>query len=131
MSSISSLWSQIGGSNYTIANAMMDSKAVECFKSGIGACSIQFGPFSETGMAKKHTESLSLLGMHPNRPIEIMRMILNSQPPLSVIAEVDKHVIMHIMSAKGPWKLMDVQANGSENITRVAPFKLQGIDNNA
>ena len=121
MSSISSLWSQIGGSNYAIANSMMDSKAIECFKSGTRACSIQFGPFSETGMAKEYTKSLSLIGMHPNRPVEIMSMILNSQPPLSLIAKLDKHLMIHIMSAKGAWNLMDALvghavASGNDHI---------------
>ena len=38
---------------------------------GTHALAIQYGPFAEVGMAAKHVDALSSVGMHPLRPQEV------------------------------------------------------------
>lgn len=70
-SSTSSVWSQSGSSHYASANAVLDTAATSRQYVGKPGLAVQYGPFSETGMASKHVAALISVGLHPLKPREV------------------------------------------------------------
>lgn len=70
-SSTSSVWSQSGSSHYAAANAVLDTAATSMQYIGKSGLAVQYGPFSETGMASKHVAALIRVGLLPLKPREV------------------------------------------------------------
>lgn len=70
-SSTSSVWSQPGSSHYSAANTYLDNTAQNMQNFGSHALAVQYGPFAQVGMACKHVDALSNIGMQSLRPQEV------------------------------------------------------------
>ena len=83
-SSGASLMGGAGQANYTAANAFMDSFAYYRKRQGLPALSINWGPWSEGGMATEQQAKMNLIGegtIAPQEGIEILAHLLLDAPP--------------------------------------------------
>ena len=79
-SSISALLGSSGQANYASANSSLDFIARTCRRIGVDNCSIQFGPWSESGMATRHAqtlqrlESMGIFGLGPDQSMYLLHV---------------------------------------------------------
>lgn len=77
-SSISALLGSSGQANYASANSSLDFIARARRRIGVDNCSIQFGPWSESGMATRHAqtlqrlESMGIFGLGPDQSMYLL-----------------------------------------------------------
>jgi acyl transferase domain-containing protein/acyl carrier protein len=95
-SSVASLLGTRGQCNYAAANAFLDSLALYRHSLGLSGLAINWGPWSETGMASRATmkeqEQLQTLGwtyIDPNRGMEIFETIMQEPVASCVVAPLD------------------------------------------
>ena len=67
----------IGAGHYAAANAALDGLASQRQSQGLPATALQYGPFSETGMAAAHVNQLASLGLHGLKPSQVTLHCLN------------------------------------------------------
>eukprot|EP00889_Picochlorum_renovo_P005164 jgi/Picre1/32194/NNA_007540.t1 len=76
LSSISSIWSQIGGAYYSCANSMLDHLSRIRYDFGLKSYSLRLGPFLSEGLAKEYANHFATMGISPFAPMEIWRLYL-------------------------------------------------------
>lgn len=68
LSSTCGIWSQQGASHYAAANSSLDGLAIARQAAGLSCCSLQLGPFADTGMAANHTVEFEKMGLRSLKP---------------------------------------------------------------
>lgn len=104
LSSVASLWSQIGGTYYTAANAILDSRSVERHRRGEEALSLQLGPFYGQGLAKEHEEKFRIIGIHPFAIMKICDLYMTATMPITSCVQIEIEQLVRAFSLRGPWK---------------------------
>lgn len=61
----------VGAGHYAAANAVLDGMAAVTQAAGEPCSALQFGPFSETGMAAQHSQQLAALGLPGLSPDQV------------------------------------------------------------
>lgn len=92
-SSLAALWGSPGQGNYAAANAYLDCFAARCRAEGLNFISINWGPWSQVGMAARMTQaeqeriaSLGLESLTPDRGLRAMgRLFHQERPSVAVI----------------------------------------------
>lgn len=107
LSSISSLWSQLGGAFYSYANMVLDSHAMSRYKQGLPAYSLQMGPFSHSGLASDFEDRFNQMGILPFAMFDAIRIFLSASGPLSVHLNFDAGRVFSAFTLKGDWKYLN------------------------
>lgn len=107
LSSISSIWSQIGGAYYSCANSMLDHLSRIRYDFGLKSYSLRLGPFLSEGLAKDYANHFATMGISPFAPMEIWRLYLLSCAPITGHLRFDLNLMKSAFSLRGQWRLMD------------------------
>lgn len=113
LSSISSIWSQIGGAYYSCANSMLDHLSRIRYDFGLKSYSLRLGPFLSEGLAKEYANHFATMGISPFAPMEIWRLYLASCAPITGHLRFDLNLLKSAFSLRGQWRLMDEFDHGS------------------
>lgn len=127
LSSISSLWGQLGGAFYAYANLVLDSHAVYRYKQGIPSYSLQMGPFTQSGLAIEFEERFNQMGILPFAMLDVMRIFLSALGPLSVHLNFDAELVYSAFTLKGDWNYLNkLKASPKDRSRAEEPFSAQG-----
>jgi malonyl CoA-acyl carrier protein transacylase len=110
-SSIASVWGSKGLAHYAAANHFLDVFAHYRARSGLPALSINWGPWTEFGMATGETQSTwlnrrGLNGLSPNQAITALNHLLAAGCVQTTVAEVDWAVFKSLYEVTGPRSLL-------------------------
>jgi hypothetical protein len=107
LSSISSLWSQLGGAFYSYANMVLDSHAMSRYTQGLPAYSLQMGPFAQSGLASDFEDRFNQMGILPFAMFDVIRIFLSASGPLSVHLNFDAGRVFSAFTLKGDWNYLN------------------------
>lgn len=107
LSSVASIWSQIGGAYYSCANSMLDHISRLRNESGLTSYSLRLGPFVSEGIAKDFTSHFATMGISPFAPMEIWRLYLVSCAPIIGHLRFNLALLRKAFSLRGQWRLLD------------------------
>ncbi|NEO36797.1 MAG: type I polyketide synthase [Moorea sp. SIOASIH] len=109
-SSIASVWGSKGQADYAAANAFLDAIAHHRQALGLPALSINWGPWSEGGMASEEVKTLlKRIGVDPWQPEEAMSILpslIGSNSPQVIGAKVNWDVFKPLYEVKGQRALL-------------------------
>lgn len=104
-SSIASAWGSKGQAHYAAANSFLDGLVGLRRANQLPACSIQWGPWSGSGMIPESgLESLSRMGvasLSPPAATGAMQAILAGDAPTSIVARIDWNKLAPLFEAAG------------------------------
>lgn len=83
-----------GQGNYAAANSMLDSYVQRLRAEGMAAISLQWGPWSEAGMAQapallQHFEARGIKALQPTQAFALLELLLGAGTGLSLVVDID------------------------------------------
>lgn len=109
-SSISSVWGSIGQAAYSSANHFLDALMCQRRVSGLAGTSMNWGPWSQGGMAVSSQNWLDRRGvgaLKPDTALDALLYVLNTDLAQAVVAEVDWKAFKEVYEIRGRRSLLE------------------------
>jgi myxalamid-type polyketide synthase MxaB len=130
-SSAASVFGSPGQSNYSAANAFLDSLAHYRWSLGLPAMSINWGPWSEAGMAAGRSPFIGIQSLSPTQGIDALDQLLRRKMPQVAVLPVKWEKIAPLFKAKEePPFLADILAHAGSTGESTQP-EISHLNRNA